>query len=150
MQAPTGFYPRQPKPYQCLNKRNVSNSRHKLGRNQEYQFLSSSAVFVRLLDRMLRVPPVVNQFEIKVPAEQWLGRGVTEVVTDVTASLLSSDFEGQRRLDEKAMTQFSVRAACHTPALSAVRAIDSGGHSHLAEAQSPTCLIPPVLSVPTP
>ena len=114
MQAPTGFYPRQPKPYQCLNKRNVSNSRHKLGRNQEYQFLSSSAVFVRLLDRMLRVPPVVNQFEIKVPAEQWLGRGVTEVVTDVTASLLSSDFEGQRRLDEKAMTQFSVCAACHT------------------------------------
>jgi hypothetical protein len=96
MQAPTAFCPRQPKTYQCFNKRNVSSIRHRLGRNQEYQFLSSSAVFVRLLDRMLPVPPVVDQFEIKVTAEQWLGRGVTEVVTDVAANPLSSDFEAQR------------------------------------------------------
>ena len=103
MQAPTALCPWQPKSYQCFNKRNVSNSRHKLGRNQEYQFLSSSAVFVRLLDRMLRVPPVVDQFEIKAPAEQWLGRGVTEVVTDVTASLLSSDVEGSAKPDTGAV-----------------------------------------------
>jgi hypothetical protein len=96
MQAPTAFCRSAAKTYQCFNKRNVSSSRQRLGRNQEYQFLFSSAVLVRLLDRMLPVPPVVDQFEIKVTAEQWLGRGVTEVVTDVTANLLSSDFEGQR------------------------------------------------------
>lgn len=103
MQAPTALCPWRPKTYQCFNERNVSSIRHRLRRNQEYQFPSSSAVFVRLLDRMLRVPPVVDQFEIKVPAEQWLGRGVTEVVTDVTASLLSSDVEGSAKPDTGAV-----------------------------------------------
>lgn len=70
----------QPKTYQCFNKRNVSSIRHRLGSNQEYQFLASSAVFVRLLDRMLPLFPVANQFEIRVTAGQWLGRGVTEVL----------------------------------------------------------------------
>src|ERR1700730_10910466 len=39
--------------YYCFNKRAASRSRHRLGSYQEYQSVSSSAIFLRLLDRML-------------------------------------------------------------------------------------------------
>ena len=50
----------------------TSEQDDRLGSNQEYQSLSSSAIFVRLLDRTLPVPPVADQFETKLTPGQWL------------------------------------------------------------------------------
>jgi hypothetical protein len=56
MHAKQGLRRREAWVYQCFNKRKVSSIRHRLGSNQENQSLLSSAIFVRLLDRMLSAP----------------------------------------------------------------------------------------------
>jgi hypothetical protein len=57
--------------YYCFNKRAASRSRHRLGSSQEYQSVSSSAIFLRLLDRMLSLPNR-DQSATKFTAGQWL------------------------------------------------------------------------------
>ncbi len=68
-----------------FNKRAASRIRHRLGSSQEYQSLSSSAIFLRLLDRM----PVRFSVVISLRPSSRLDNG-SEValrdVTDVTAN----------------------------------------------------------------
>jgi hypothetical protein len=51
--APASFSCATASLYYCFNKRAASRIRHRLGSSQECQSLSSSAIFLRLLDRML-------------------------------------------------------------------------------------------------
>jgi hypothetical protein len=56
MFGPTSPFPAQQLLYiTALSKTEASRIRHRLGSSQEYQSLFSSAIFLRLLDRMLSV-----------------------------------------------------------------------------------------------